>query len=66
MAKNHSKLPKTDKSLVQWSCLYDFNLSCAFEVITLANKRVKALFHHFFLQFVHMAEISQKAHSTTT
>ena len=41
------------------------HLTCAFVVITLPNKRVIALFHHFFLQFRHV-EIDQKAHNTTT
>ena len=43
-----------------------FNLTCAFEVITLPNERVIALFHHFFLQFRHIVEIDQKVHNTTT
>ena len=42
------------------------HLTCAFEVITLSNERVIALFHHFFLQFRHIVEIDQKAHNTTT
>ena len=42
------------------------HLTCAFEVITLPNKRVIALFHHFFLQFQLFVEIDQKAHNTTT
>ena len=42
------------------------HLSCAFEVITLPNERVIALFHHFFLQFRHIVEIDQKAHNITT
>ena len=41
-------------------------ITCAFEVITLPNERVIALFHHFFLQFLHIVEIGQKAHKTTT
>ena len=41
------------------------HLTCAFKVITLPNERVMALFH-FFLQFLHIAEIDQKAHNTTT
>ena len=41
-------------------------LTCAFEVITLPNERVTALFHHFFLQFRLFVEIDQKAHNTTT
>ena len=40
--------------------------TCAFEVITLPNERVIALFHHFFLLFRHVVEIDQKAHNTTT
>ena len=48
-------------------CFYDFTpVICAFEVIKLPNERVIALFHHFFLQFVPIAEIGQKAHNTTT
>ena len=42
------------------------HLTCAFEVITLPNERVIALFHHFFLQFQLFVEIDQKAHNTTT
>ena len=42
------------------------DLTCAFEVITLPNERVIALFHHFFLQFQTIIEIDQKAHNTTT
>ena len=30
------------------------------------NERVIALFHHFFLQFLHTIEIGQKALNTTT
>ena len=41
-------------------------LTCAFEVVKLTNERVTALFDHFYLQFLHIAEISQKAHNTTT
>ena len=41
------------------------HLTCAFEVTTLPNERVTALFHHFFLQFRHIVEIDQKAHNTT-
>ena len=43
------------------------HLTCAFEVITLPNERLVALFHHFFfLQFQHIVEIDQKVHNTTT
>ena len=42
------------------------HLTCAFEVITLPNERVIALFHHFFLQFRHIIEIDQKMDNTTT
>ena len=42
------------------------HLTCAFQVITLLNERVIALFHHFFLQFLNIFEIEQKAHNTTT
>ena len=38
------------------------HLTCAFEVITLPNERVIALFHHCFLQFRHVIEIDQKVH----
>ena len=38
------------------------HLTCAFLV---PNERVLALFHHFFLQFLHIIEIGQKAHNTT-
>ena len=42
------------------------HLTCAFQVIRLPNERVIALFHHFFLQFLHIVKIDQKAHNTTT
>ena len=42
------------------------HLTCAFEVIKLPNEAVIALFYHFFLQFLHIIEISQKAHNITT
>ena len=42
------------------------HLACAFEVIKLSNERVIALFHQFFLQFLHIVEVGQKAHDTTT
>ena len=42
------------------------HLACAFQVITLPNKRVMELFRHFFLQYVRTAEIGQKAHNMTT
>ena len=42
------------------------HLTCAFEVIKLPNERVIILFHHFFLRFLHIVEIGQKAHNTTT
>ena len=41
-------------------------LTRAFEVIKLLNERVIALFNHLFLQFLHIIEIGQKAHNTTT
>ena len=41
------------------------HLACTFQVITLPNERVIALFHHFFLQFLHIVVIDQKAHNTT-
>ena len=41
------------------------HLTCAFQVVTLPNERVIALFH-FFLQFLHIVEIDLKAHNTTT
>ena len=34
--------------------------------MTLPNERVIALFHHFFLEFLHIVKIDQKAHNTTT
>ena len=43
-----------------------FYLTCVFEVIKLPNERVIVLFHPFFLQFLHIVEIGQKAHNTTT
>ena len=42
------------------------HLTWAFQVIKLPNERVKALFHHFFSQFLRIAEIGKKAHDTTT
>ena len=42
------------------------HLTCTFEVITLPNERVIALFHHFFLQFRHIIEIDHKARNATT
>ena len=42
------------------------HITCAFEVVTLPNERVTALFHHFFLQFRTIIEIDEKAHNTTT
>ena len=42
------------------------HLTCAFELIMMPNKRVIAFFHHFFLQFVHIAEIGQTTHNTKT
>ena len=42
------------------------HLTCAFEVITLPNERLVALFITFFLQFRHIVEIDQKVHNTTT
>ena len=42
------------------------HLTCAFEVITLPSEGVRALFHHFFLQFRHIVEIDPKAHNSTT
>ena len=41
------------------------HLACAFQVIKLPNERVVALFHHFFLQFLHVAE-SVKHHNFKT
>ena len=35
------------------------HLICAFQVIKLPNERVVALFHYFFLKFLHIAEIIQ-------
>ena len=42
------------------------HIACAFQVIKLPNEKVIALFHHFFLPFLHIVEISQKAHNTIT
>ena len=42
------------------------HLTCSFQVIKLPNERVIALIYHFFLQFLHIIEIGQKAHNTTT
>ena len=42
------------------------HITCAFQVTKLHNKRVMALFHHFFLQFLNIVEIGQKTHNTTT
>ena len=39
------------------------HLVCAYEVIILPSKSYST-FHHFFLQFLHVAEIGQKAHNT--
>ena len=70
MAKNHSKLPITDKSLQNSVVSITLHLTCALEVIISLNRKVIALFHHFFLQFVrfiHIAErVRQKVHNTTT
>ena len=44
----------------------NLHLTSNFEVIILSDKRAMALFHHFFLQFVHIIEICQKAYYTTT
>ena len=35
------------------------HITCAFQVIKLLNERVIALFLYFFLQYIHIAEISQ-------
>ena len=37
-----------------------------FKVIKLPNESVIALFHHFFLQFLHIVEIGQETDNTTT
>ena len=42
------------------------HLMCAFEVVTLPNKRAITLFHYFFLQIARIVEIHQKANNTTT
>ena len=42
------------------------NLTYAFYVITLPNESVIALFHYFFLQFLHIVKIDQKAYNSTT
>ena len=59
---NYQKKAKISYSRVAFMTLY---LTCAFEVIKLPNERVIALFHYFFLQFLHIVEIGQKAHNTT-
>ena len=59
LAKNHSKLPIADKNLILWCC-FTLHLTCAFQVIKLPNERVIALFHHFFLQFLHISLKSVK------
>ena len=66
LAKNHSKLLIEDINLIQYVASMLLHLTCAFEVITLPNERVIALFYHFFLQFRHIIEIDQQAHNTTT
>ena len=42
------------------------HLIYAFEVIILPNEKVLALFHHFSLQFPHIAEISKKSDNIRT
>ena len=42
------------------------HLKCALEVIILPNKKVIALFHQFFLQFLLFAEIGQKGYNSRT
>ena len=42
------------------------HLTCAFRVIKLPNERVISLFHYFFLQFLNIVEIGQRAHKITT
>ena len=42
------------------------HLICTSEIIKSPNKAVLALFHHFFLQTVHIAEIRRKVHETKT
>ena len=64
IAKHYGKITNNRFDTVVFSMTLD--LTCAFEVIILPNKRVMALFHHFFSPFVHIPEISQKAHNTTT
>ena len=44
----------------------NLHLTCAFEVIILPTEGVIVVFHHFFLQFMHIVEMGQKAHSTIT
>ena len=64
MDKHHSKLPIANKILIQWCFSLTLHLACVFEVIILPNKIVIALFHHFFLHFLYIAEISLKARNT--
>ena len=42
------------------------HLTCAFQVIKLPDERVMVPFYHFFLRVLHIVEIGQKAHNTTT
>ena len=37
------------------------HLTCAFEIVTLLNERVIALFHHFFITFSYNFDISLKS-----
>ena len=53
-----------DKNLIYSSGVsMNLHITCVFEVVMLPNKTVIVLFHHFFSQFVHIAEI---VHNTTT
>ena len=42
------------------------HLICVFEATILPNERAIVLFHHFFLQTVHISKICQKVRNTTT
>ena len=59
LAKTHSKLPIEDKLLIQYCCSYEPVL------LKSLNCLMKELYH-IFLQFLHIVEIGQKAHNTTT
>ena len=58
IAKNHSKLPITDKDLIQYSVVsMTFHLTCVSEVIILPIKELQ----HFFITFSYKLYISLKS-----